>query len=88
MKKILIIIMCLIIPITYAEEVIYDKEVTNESDNTVIETEEQTTNTPKEEISEEGSLNLAPNAKSAIMLEASTGKIIYEKNDKMYLFEF
>ena len=80
MKKILIIIICLIIPITYAEEVIYDKEVTNESDNTVIETEEQTIDTKKEEINKEGGLNLAPNAKSAIILEASTGKIIYEKN--------
>ena len=80
MKKILIIIICLIIPIAYAEEVIYDKEVTNESDNTVIETEEQTIDTKKEEINKEGGLNLAPNAKSAIILEASTGKIIYEKN--------
>lgn len=89
MKKILIIIISLIIPITYAEEVIYDKEVTNTNDNVVINEEETNSEELKEkkemsleeeQTNEDDDLNLAKNAKSAIMLEASTGKIIYEKN--------
>lgn len=89
MKKILIIIISLIIPTTYAEEVIYDKEVTNTNDNIVINEEETNGEELKEEkemsleeeqTNEDDGLNLAKNAKSAIMLEASTGKIIYEKN--------
>lgn len=89
MKKILIIIISLIIPTTYAEEVIYDKEVTNTNDNVVINEEETNGEELKEEkemsleeeqTNEDDGLNLAKNAKSAIMLEASTGKIIYEKN--------
>ena len=68
MKKILIIIsLCIYIPFINAE---------------VIEKEEIPANNIKEETStnEEDTLNLAENAKSAIMIEASTGKIIYEKN--------
>ena len=89
MKKILIIIISLIIPTTYAEEVIYDKEVTNTNDNVIINEEETNGEELKEEkemsleeeqTNEDDGLNLAKNAKSAIMLEASTGKIIYEKN--------
>ena len=33
-----------------------------------------------EEVEENEGINLASNAKSAIMIEASTGKVIYEKN--------
>lgn len=89
MKKILIIIISLIIPTTYAEEVIYDKEVTNTNDNVVINEEEtngkelkedKEMSLEEEQTNEDDGLNLAKNAKSAIMLEASTGKIIYEKN--------
>lgn len=89
MKKILIIIISLIIPTTYAEEVIYDKEVTNTNDNVTINEEEtngeelkedKEMSLEEEQTNEDDGLNLAKNAKSAIMLEASTGKIIYEKN--------
>lgn len=68
MKKLLIIIsLCIYIPFINAE--------VKEKEEIHIDSikEETTTN-------EEDSLNLAPNAKSAIMIEASTGKIIYEKN--------
>lgn len=67
MKKILIIFLLFIsIPIVTAQTYVKDKE------KEVILTEEidETSNEP----------NLTENAKSAIMIEASTGKIIYEKN--------
>ena len=74
MKQLLIILLIFIcIPFVKAENIITDKE----TESTIIE---ETTNT--ETINEDttDTLNLAPNAKSAIMIEASTGKIIYEKN--------
>ena len=33
-------------------------------------------------------LNLTPEAKSSIMIEASTGEMIYEKNSKEIWYEF
>lgn len=77
MKRILWIIslLCLWIPIVNSEEQV------QESENSQIETtEEGTDNTTQENNSTENGLNLASNAKSAIMIEASTGKVIYEKN--------
>lgn len=74
MKKILLIIILLSLwtPLVYSEE--------NQSQEESIE---ETTNEYKKEntTTEQGdTISLAPNAKSAIMIEASTGKIIYEKN--------
>lgn len=61
--------MSISIPFIKAEE----KDINGSQENKVIEIEENTN------FSDNG-LNLATNAKSAIMIEASTGKIIYEKN--------
>lgn len=71
MKKILIIILLsLYIPIVYAKSEVPDKTIPTNSEEEIEIQEEQETD----------SLNLAPNSKSAIMIEASTGKVIYEKN--------
>ena len=68
MKKILIIILLsLYIPIVYAKSEVPDKTIPTNSEEEI-------------EVQEVDTLNLAPNAKSAIMIEASTGKVIYEKN--------
>ena len=67
LKKILIIITtCLYIPIVNAQL----------EPNIIKEKDEITTTTTQES----NAINLAEQAKSAIMIEASTGKIIYEKN--------
>ena len=55
------------IPLIKAEE----KDINGSQENKVIEIEENTN-------SSDNGLNLATNAKSAIMIESSTGKIIYE----------
>ena len=69
MKKILlIIILYLLIPIVYAENIL-DKDKPTTTTEEVDTTKEQT-----------NSIELAKNAQSAILIEASTGKIIYEKN--------
>ena len=61
------------LPYIFAEE-------TNNKE-TVIDKEKQTiTETEQEKKKDANGINLATNAKSAILLEASTGKIIYEKN--------
>ena len=71
MKKILILILfCLFIPIVKANEEIAKITEKDKSISTIETTDETKIDT----------LNLAPNAKSAIMIESSTGKIIYEKN--------
>lgn len=71
MKKILfIILLFLYIPIVYAKSEVPDKTIPTNSEEEIEIQEKQETDT----------LNLAPNAKSAIMIEASTGKVIYEKN--------
>ena len=71
MKKILIIILLsLYIPIVYAKSEVSDKTIPTNSEEEIEIQEKQETDT----------LNLAPNSKSAIMIEASTGKVIYEKN--------
>lgn len=71
MKKILIIILLsLYIPIVYAKSEVPDKTIPTNSEEKIEVQENQEIDT----------LNLAPNAKSAIMIEASTGKVIYEKN--------
>ena len=71
MKKIFIIILLsLYIPIVYAKSEVPDKTIPTNSEEEIEIQENQETDT----------LNLAPNAKSAIMIEASTGKVIYEKN--------
>lgn len=93
LKKILIIIFLLfLIPIAQGEELTNSSE---ESPTNRQQTEQtKTTQEPQIEennIQEEkntstkGGLNLAPNAKSAIMLEASTGKVIYEKEADLQL---
>lgn len=51
----------------------------NQESNTNDETTEKKSNTENNSTSN-SSINLAENAKSAIMIEASTGKIIFEKN--------
>ena len=67
MKKILIIFLLFIsIPIVTAQTYVKDKE----KEVTLTEELDETSN----------ELKLTENAKSAIMIEASTGKIIYEKN--------
>ena len=70
MKKILIIILLLLyIPIVYAKSEVPDKTIPTNSEEEIVIQENQ----------EIDSLILAPNAKSAIMIEASTGKIIDEQ---------
>ena len=67
MKKILILFFLFIsIPIVTAQTYVKDKE----KEVTLTEELDETSN----------ELKLTENAKSAIMIEASTGKIIYEKN--------
>lgn len=95
MKRIFLVIMvffCLIPSISYCEEAMdQDKE---NMDNEAIENEggvvneedsEKEENVEDSDVSEgsldsNNGLSLATQAKSAIMIEASTGKIIYEKN--------
>lgn len=83
MKKILylLLLLCLWIPIINAEETV---DTTENSQNNITENNEESNidenTTTENNNSESSSLNLASNAKSAIMIEASTGKIIYEKN--------
>lgn len=67
MKKILCLI---IIVISLFTKSVLSEEIITKNNNT----EE------KKDIIDNDGLNLAPNAKSAIMIEATTGKIIYEKN--------
>ncbi len=83
MKKIIlsILILCLFIPYIQAEETQKEKDIPSENITTNSNSEEknkENSNTPNN--SQQDGLNLATNAKSAIMMEASTGKIIYEKN--------
>lgn len=69
--------MCLLLLIGIWIPFIQAEEINEVPDKERVEsriTEEETT-----ESSDEG-LNLASNAKSAILIEASTGKVIYEKN--------
>ena len=79
MKKILIILfVCLWLPIVSAQTndaiKIHEKDDSINTDET-INTEIESNSTETED-----TLKLAQNAKSAILIEASTGKIIYEKN--------
>lgn len=53
---------------------------TNQESNSTNSNTNETKNNKQDEESDEKSSELAVNAKSAIMIEASTGKIIYEKN--------
>ena len=82
MKKIIwyLILLLAWIPIIDAEET---TTTTDNTTNNSIQNEDTTTTENKSE-NQEGTngdgLNLANQAKSAIMIEASTGKIIYEKN--------
>lgn len=95
MKKILIIIFLLfLIPIVQGEELTNSpkENPSNTQQTEQIETTQDTqtdanTNdiSSEENTSKENGLNLAPNAKSAIMLEASTGKVIYEKEADLQL---
>ena len=52
------------------EDVVIEKDVSNQ----------EVENNKEESANDDNGLNLASNAKSAIMIEVSTGKIIYEKN--------
>lgn len=74
LKKILIILLCLWIPIVHAENTVKDKTTS------AVKTEEINSNDSIDTTESTTPLNLATNAKSAIMIEASTGKVIYEKN--------
>lgn len=95
LKKILIIIFLLfLIPIVQGEELTNSpkENPSNTQQTEQIETTQDTqtdanTNdiSSEENTSKENGLNLAPNAKSAIMLEASTGKVIYEKEADLQL---
>ena len=85
LKRVLIILLLYLwMPIVDGETLtdrVLDKEV--EAVNEVIEGEEENTDASLEnsnDIKSGDNLNLATNAKSAIMIEASTGKVIYEKN--------
>lgn len=64
--------LCFSISVVYAEDTTIKEKTTNEKEeqSQISENSNQSTD----------SLNLAENAKSAIMIEFSTGKIIYEKN--------
>lgn len=53
---------------------------TNQESNSTNSNTNETKNNKQDEESDEKSSELAVNAKSAIMIEASTGKIIFEKN--------
>lgn len=82
MKKILwyLILLLAWIPIIDAEETTTTTDTTT---NNSVQNENTTTTENKSENQEGTSgdgLNLASQAKSAMMIEASTGKIIYEKN--------
>lgn len=69
--------MCLLLLIGIWIPFIQAEEINEVPDKERVEsriTEEETTE------SSDGGLNLASNAKSAILIEASTGKVIYEKN--------
>lgn len=93
MKKILIIIFLIfLIPIVQGEEVtnssteaLPNNQQTKQTDTTQEPQTEANNIQEEENTSPEGGLNLAPNAKSAIMLEASTGKVIYEKEADLQL---
>lgn len=82
MKKILWIslLLCLWIPIIKAEETIGQTETNQNNTNNINEQTNTKENTTPENNQSSSGINLASNAKSAIMIEASTGKIIYEKN--------
>lgn len=94
MKKILIIIFLLfLIPIVEGEEITNNQQEPTPTNEQQTEPSQSTQETPtnpnnvqdEENTSTDNGLNLAPNAKSAIMLEASTGKIIYEKEADLQL---
>ena len=69
-KLIIILLLCFSIPIVQGKVLDKDIAVINDNDTTIETNDNNETDT----------LNLATNAKSAIMIEASTGKVIYEKN--------
>ncbi|MCI6265321.1 MAG: D-alanyl-D-alanine carboxypeptidase [Erysipelotrichaceae bacterium] len=80
MKKLsfmVILLLCLWIPFVYCEETTPSNS--NQEEGTTGDSTNQSENSSTQT---DVSLNLASNAKSAIMLEASTGKIIYEKNSE------
>ena len=72
-----ILLLCLWIPFVYCEETTPSNS--NQEEGTTGDSTNQSENSSTQT---DVSLNLASNAKSAIMLEASTGKIIYEKNSE------
>lgn len=83
MKKIILnlLILCLFIPYVQAEESTKEKNIPSENIKTNSNSEEfRKENSNTSDNSQQDGVNLATNAKSAIMMEASTGKIIYEKN--------
>lgn len=80
MKKLsfmVILLLCLWIPFVDCEETTPSNS--NQEEGTTGDSTNQSENSSTQT---DVSLNLASNAKSAIMLEASTGKIIYEKNSE------
>lgn len=86
--KFIILFLWVVIPIsiTYAE-VSMDKEgdggISSDKTTNILEKEEikdQELDDAEENSTTGNGLNLAKNAKSAIIIEASTGKVIYEKN--------
>lgn len=72
-----ILLLCLWIPFVDCEETTPSNS--NQEEGTTGDSTNQSENSSTQT---DVSLNLASNAKSAIMLEASTGKIIYEKNSE------
>lgn len=90
MKKIIwcFLLLCFWIPNIKAEETPQEQKTTNDptaQQTQTLEGEQETKNEQQESKNQNNSsktngINLASNAKSAIMLEVSTGKIIFEKN--------
>ena len=94
MKKIILILILIFTfsTITYAEDTTLQNSDTenneqteennneNQESNTTEETNGKKSEKENNSASNNSSINLAENAKSAIMIEASTGKIIFEKN--------
>lgn len=80
MKKLMlgILLLCFFIPYVYSEENTNEQESSSQNGSNAIESDYK--NTDGNSDGDNTGLSLATNAQSAIMIEASTGKIIYDKN--------
>lgn len=73
-----ILLLCFFIPYVYSEENTNEQESSSQNGSNAIESDYK--NTDGNSDRDNTGLSLATNAQSAIMIEASTGKIIYDKN--------